>query len=513
MRRHLRYYRIFLFKYDLPAGLTVFLVALPICLGISLASGAPIYAGIVSGIIGGIVVSLISRSPLSVSGPAAGLSTVVAASIISLGDYRVFLLTVLIAGGFQVLFGILKFGNIANFFPSAVIKGMLAAIGILLILNQIPVALGYDSPDFWSSSLVGLSRGNLADTFRQINNHSSMGAIMITVVSVLIMILFQKPSLKKYKFIPGALVVVIVAVLINLLFLRVASVYSLKPTQMVNIPADIFSSISFPDFSKIFSTLAIWKDGLIIALLASLETLLCVEAIDKLDVHNRVTPVNRELLAQGAGNIACGLLGAIPITAVIIRGSANVDAGARTRISAFVHGVCLLLAVLFIPFLLNRIPYAALAAILIITGYNLTKPKLYRSMWKLGREQFLPFILTIVMILFTDLLIGVTAGLLFSAYFIIQNNFKSEIRVVRLPGSGEWYIKLSTNVTFLNKVQLKEILEDIPDDSTLIIDGTESSFVDYDILEMISEYDNKARDRNITLQLRGIEKVNISAIH
>jgi MFS superfamily sulfate permease-like transporter len=238
-----------------------------------------------------------------------------------------------------------------------------------------------------------------------------------------------------------------------------------------------------------------------------------VEAIDKLDVHNRVTPVNRELLAQGAGNIACGLLGAIPITAVIIRGSANVDAGARTRISAFVHGVCLLLAVLFIPFLLNRIPYAALAAILIITGYNLTKPKLYRSMWKLGREQFLPFVLTIVMILFTDLLIGVTAGLLFSAYFIIQNNFKSEILVTRLSGTGEWYIKLSTNVTFLNKVQLKEILEDIPDDSTLIIDGSESSFVDYDILEIISEYDNKARDRNITLQLKGIEKVNITAIH
>jgi len=516
VQRRFRYYRLILLKHDLPAGLSVFFVALPLCLGIALASGAPVYAGIVSGIIGGIVVSMISGSQLGVSGPAAGLSTVVSASILSSGDYRVFLLAVIIAGAFQLVIGLLKLGTIANYFPSAVIKGMLAAIGIILIAKQIPFALGYDQPDFWSSGFLNLfSTKNFFGSIHNFNLHTTRGAMLISIVSIAILILLQQPFAKKFKIVPSALLVVIIAVVINLLFERAASVYSLKQTQLVNIPANIFSNISFPDFSKLFTQTNIWKDGVIIGLLATLETLLCVEAIDKLDKHNRVTPVNRELIAQGIGNMFCGLLGAIPMTAVIVRGSANVDAGGRTRLSAFMHGVFLLLAVLLIPFLLNKIPYAVLAAILLVTGYNLTKPKLYKNMWSLGWKQFIPFILTIVIILLTDLLIGVTTGLLLSIYYIIQNNFKAEYKIqqTKKHETDVFYIKLNSNVTFLNKVKLKDALDKIPEYSVLTIDGCESNFIDYDILEIISEFGNKAHDRHIELHLTGIEKVNVTAIH
>jgi MFS superfamily sulfate permease-like transporter len=308
---------------------------------------------------------------------------------------------------------------------------------------------------------------------------------------------------------------VLAGVLINYLFTKATSGYSLRQAQLVHIPEDIFSNISFPAFSKIFSTTAIWKDGIIIGLLATLETLLCVEAIDKLDKHNRLTPLNRELVAQGIGNISCGLLGAIPMTAVIVRGAANVDAGARTRLSSFTHGLFLLVTVLFIPFALNKIPYASLAAILSVTGYNLTKPKLYRNMWSLGWKQFLPFIITIVMILMTDLLIGVTTGLLLSVYYIVSNNFRAEykVQVTEQNGHEVFYIKLNSNVTFLNKVKLKDALDKIPEDSILTIDGSECNFIDYDILEIISEFENKARDRDIEINFSGIEKVNVTAIH
>ncbi|MBL7749607.1 MAG: SulP family inorganic anion transporter, partial [Chitinophagaceae bacterium] len=303
---------------------------------------------------------------------------------------------------------------------------------------------------------------------------------------------------------------------VNYIFSAMSSADSLKPTQLVNIPDNIFGEMVFPDFSRLFSHSSLWKDGIVIGLLASLETLLCVEAIDKLDKHNRITPVNRELVAQGIGNMACGLLGAIPITAVIVRGAANVDAGGRTKMASFTHGLFLLLAVLLIPFLLNYIPYASLAAILIFTGYNLTKPKLYKNMWELGMKQFLPFIFTVVVCLVTqDLLMGVMAGVLFAAYYIIQNNFKAEYKIDKrkLHETEVYHIKLNSNVSFLNKVKLKETLDKIPEYSVLTIDGSECNFIDYDILEIISEYGNKAHDRHIELHLPGIEKVNVTAIH
>lgn len=516
MKRKIKYYRIIWLKHDLPAGLAVFFVALPLCLGIALASGAPLYSGLLSGIIGGILVSIISGSSLAISGPAAGLTTVVAASIISHGDYKIFLLAVIIAGMFQILLGLLKLGSIAYYFPSSVIKGMLAAIGIILISKQIPIALGYDQPDFWESGFLKLfSPNNFFGEFNKFNHHVTKGSVLITVTSVIILLTLQQPFAKKFKIIPSSLLVVIFGIIFNIFFTINVSDFSLKSSQLVNIPLNIFEEISFPDLSKLFSNTKIWQDGLIIGLLATLESLLCVEAIDKLDSHNRITPVNRELIAQGIGNVACGFLGAIPLTAVVVRGAANVDAGGQTKLSGITHGIFLLIAVLFVPFLLNKIPYASLATILLVTGYNLAKPKLFLNMWSLGWKQFIPFAATIFTILSTDLLIGVSIGLIFSIYFIIENNFKAEYKITKTIHEGieTEYIKLNSNVSFLNKVKLREALDEVPEYSVLIIDGSECNFIDYDILEIISEYQNKAHDKHIELHLKGIEKVNISAVH
>ncbi|MFN8281485.1 MAG: SulP family inorganic anion transporter [Saprospiraceae bacterium] len=516
MKTTLKYYSTNWLTNDLRAGLSVFLVALPLCLGIALASGAPLYSGLLSGIIGGLMVSLISGSQLAVSGPAAGLSTVVASSMILLGDFRIFLVAVMIAGFFQIILGLLKLGSIANYFPSSVIKGMLAAIGIILISKQIPIALGYDQPDFWTSGFLGLlTDDNFFGNIENFNRHITRGAIFISFISILVLIIFQRSSSGKWKIIPSPLLVVIIGIIANILFSNAASGFSLKHTQLVSIPSNVFSEIKFPSFENLFSSVEIWKEGLIIGLLASLETLLCIEAIDKLDHHNRITPVNRELIAQGIGNMTCGLLGAIPLTAVVVRGAANVDAGANTKMSSFTHGIFILLSVMFFPFVLNMIPYAALSAILMITGYNLTKPKLYINMLSLGWKQFLPFVITIIVILATDLLIGVSIGLLISVYYIIRNNFNAEYRISKLSEHGEqsFTIKLNTNVTFLNKVNLRKALDEVPENSNLTIDGSECNFIDYDILEIISEFGNKALDRNIQLTLKGIERVNVTAVH
>lgn len=514
MKRSLRYYRIMWLKHDLPAGLSVFLVALPLCLGIALASGAPLYAGLLSGIIGGIVVSLVSGSHLAVSGPAAGLSTLVAASIISLGGFQLFLLAVIVAGLFQILLGVLKLGSIGNYFPSSVIKGMLAAIGIILISKQIPLSLGYNQPDFWTGGFMQLFElRNFFGNLYKFNTHVTTTTIIISIISIVSMLLLQHEKAKKYMVIPAPLIVVLIGVFGNMILS--GSLFELRSSQLVSIPPNVFGNMSFPDFSKMFVSTEIWKAGIVLGLLATLETLLCIEAIDKLDRRNRITPVNRELIAQGVGNLLCGLLGAIPMTAVVVRGSANVDAGAKTKLSAFTHGVFLLLAVLLIPSLLNKIPYASLAAILLVTGYNLTKPKLYQNMWTLGMKQFLPFMITIFVILFTDLLVGVSIGLLISVYFIVQTNFKTEynIKKTTLNGIDSYCIKLNSAVTFLNKVNLRKALEEIPDYSELVIDGSDCHFIDYDILEIVSEYHAKARERHIQVVLKGVERVNVNAIH
>jgi len=513
LRRALKYYRIIWLKYDFTAGISVFLVALPLCLGIALASGAPLYAGLLSGIIGGIVVSLISGSQLSVSGPAAGLTTLVAASIASLGDYAVFLLSVMIAGLFQLILGILKLGVIGNYFPSSVIKGMLSAIGIILIAKQIPLSIGYEDADFWSTQFLQLfTAENFFDNISQLSKQVSTTPSLLTIVSIALLILLQK---KKLKLIPPALMIVSLGILASLVLENFSTQLNFKSSQLVFIPANIFNEIIFPKFNLLFSNLEIWKLGITIGMLASLETLLCVEAIDKLDKRNRITPMNRELVAQGIGNITCGLLGAIPLTAVVVRGAANVDAGGKTKLSSLTHGILLLVAVLTIPFVLNKIPYASLCAILIMTGYNLTKQQLYKHMWNLGWKQFIPFICTISIILLTDLLIGVAIGLLIAVYFIVRNNSKEEFTITKkhMLGIDHYTIQLHSNVTFLNKVNLKKTLDIIPNYSKLVIDGSNSTFIDHDILEIISEFHNKAHDRHIELELINIQSVNVQQIH
>ena len=515
-RKKLHYYRLIWLKHDLPAGLTVFLVALPLCLGISLASGAPLYAGILSGVIGGLVVSFVSGSQLGVSGPAAGLTTVVSASIISFGDYRIFLLAVFGAGVFQVLLGLLKLGTVANFFPSAVIKGMLAAIGIILISKQIPLALGYDQPDFWTDGFLGIfSSNNFFHNLDDFYHHFSNSVLLITLVSLSILVLWSEFFRRQARWLPLPLIVVVTGVGIAFVQPWINPGWALKPTQIVRIPDNIFGQIALPDFSVIWSNTRIFKDAFTIGLLASLETLLCVEAIDKLDPLKRKTPVNRELLAQGVGNMLCGLVGALPMTAVIVRGAANVDAGGRTRLSSVTHGVFLLLAAAAVPFLLNMIPFASLAAILIMTGYNLTKPDLYRRMYQLGWNQFLPFVITILVILATDLLVGVAIGLAFSIYFIVRNNFKAEYKTERhLESATEFhYIKLNSMVTFLNKVNLQKTLYKVPPYSVLTIDGSDSRFIDYDVLEMISEFEKQAHEKHIQLVLKNIERVQVTSLH
>jgi len=514
--RRAKYYRLLWLRHDLPAGIAVFLIAIPLCLGIALASGAPLYSGILGGIIGGLVVSLISKAELAVSGPAAGLTTVVSSAILSFGDYRTFVLCVIVAGLFQIILGVLRLGVVAYYFPSAVIKGMLAAIGIILMTKQIPLALGYDQPSFWSSGLWGMfSSGNVTSAWKNFNLHITRGAIIISIISLLTMIWMQIYAPPQLKLVPAPLAAVLVGVIVNLVFNQIASTYSLKATQLVHIPSNLFKDLQFADISKLFSSGTIWKTGVVIGLLATLESLLCVEAIDKLDKENRITPVNRELIAQGTGNLVCGFLGAIPITAVIVRGAANVDAGARTKFSAMTHGLLLLLSVLFFPFALNFIPYASLASILLITGYNLSKPKLYRNMWSLGLKQFLPFIFTVIVILSTDLLFGVSIGLLISIYFIVQNNFKAEYKIQKSKRNDieVLCIKLNTNITFLNKVRLRQALDQVPSYSVLTIDGSQCNFIDYDILEIISEFEHKAKSRHIELHLDGIERVSVTAIH
>lgn len=503
-------------RHDLSAGISVFLIALPLCLGIALASNAPAYAGVLSGIIGGIVVGLISKSPFAVSGPAAGLTTVVAAAIIGMGDFRLFLLSVCIAGLFQILLAIFKVGVLVHYFPSSVIKGMLAAIGILLISKQIPIALGYDQPDFWTSGFLEVFEsknflGNLSNFW----DHLSVSTILITAFSLGILIYFRNTRHKKLRSLPAPFFVVAFGIFAAFLLSNLELGMVLKPTQMVEVPLRIFDDLVFPDFSKLFSSVEIWETGLTLGLLASLETLLCIDAMDKLDPHNRITPVNRELFAQGVGNLLCGILGAIPLTAVVVRGSANMEAGARTKMSAITHGFLLLLAVVLFPIVLNKIPYASLGAILLVTGYYLTKPKLYKNMFSIGSNQYLPFLITIFMILMTNLLIGVSIGLLLSIYYIVQKNFKAEYKLshTRQEGIDAYTVKLNTNVTFLNKVNLRKVLDEIPEYSILNIDGRDCNFLDYDILEIISDFHNKARDRHIELHLMGIQKVESFSIH
>ena len=494
---------------DLRAGLVTFLVALPLCLGIALASGAPPLAGIIAGVIGGVVVGALSQSSISVSGPAAGLTTIVAAGILNVGSYEAFLLAVALAGVFQLGLGFAGAGIISDYFPSAVIKGMLAAIGLTLILKQIPHALGWDLDAEGDFSFV---QADGATTFTEIFAavaNVKPGAVILTLVAIAVLLLWQRPFFQRNRILqnlPGALIAVLLGVGLNALFAVVAPSLFLDTAHLVQLPVLVEgtgfrSLLRFPDFTAITNT-TVLITAATIAVVASLETLLNVEATDKVDPLRRYTPPSRELKAQGVGNLLSGLIGGIPVTSVIVRSTVNLNAGARTRFAAVTHGVLLLGCVLLIPGLLNRIPLAALAGILLFTGYKLTKPAIYSEQWRLGLSQFLPFIVTIVAVLLTDLLVGIGIGLVVGIFYILKANYQTSHFFHREQEAGisdKIRIRLADHVSFLNKASIVNILDQLPEDSVVEIDARRSSFIDHDIVEVIENFRDTARMRNIQM--------------
>ncbi len=507
---------------DLPAGLVVFLVALPLCLGVGLASTSVegidrlpnLFSGLVAGIVGGIVVGFLSGSRLGVSGPAAGLITIIVAAISTLGSYEAFLVAVVISGIFQLIAGFLKVGIIANYVPSTVIKGMLAAIGITLILKEIPHLVGYDKDFFGDESFFQKDGHNTFSEIYYSLQALHPGAIIIGVVSLLILILFDTKWLKKNKvvsIIPGALIVVIVSILMNNMFGTIDKNLKVSSIHLVQLPVpksltDFIGFFSFPDFS-ILSNPNVYIIAFTIALVGSLETLLSVEATDKLDPEKFSTSTNQELKAQGIGNIVSGFLGGLPLTQVIVRSSANINSGGQSKLSTVVHGFLILISIVFIPQLLNMIPLAALAAILIMVGYKLAKVSLFTSMYKLGWEQFIPFASTIIGVLFTDLLKGIGIGMAISIFYILKKNYKNNFK--KELTENEIKVTLSEEVTFLNKAGIIEILETTPKNSKLIIDGSNCKSIDYDVIELLSEFQvYGSKNKNIQLQMINIDLNN-----
>ncbi len=497
-------------KEDLSASFVVFLVALPLCLGIAVASGAPPLAGLIAGIVGGLVVGSLSGSAVSVSGPAAGLTAIVLSAIDEMDTYEMFLVAVVLAGVIQVILGTLKAGVIGYFFPNSVIKGMLAAIGLILILKQIPHALGYDMDyegDF--SFIQPDSENTFSEIYRAVVAHSK-GAIVISTVSLGILLLFEVPAVKRFglfKILPGALFAVLAGVGLNLLFQKYIPGWYLGGQHLVNIPLadsskEFFAQFTLPDF-RALSNSAIYVSAITIALVASIETLLSLEAADKLDPLKRVSPASRELGAQGVGNIVSGLLGGIPITAVIVRSSANIHAGARTKLSAVIHGLLLALSLIFLGNILNLIPLASLAAVLLLIGYKLIKPALFRSLYKKGWNQFIPFIVTLVAIMFTDLLIGIAIGMVVGLFYVLKSNYRESIIFRETPDGHE--IKMLKDVSFLNKAILLKSLDRIPEGGKVTIDATQAGFVDMDIIESIANFIEVSQDRDIRVTVEGIE--------
>ncbi|QWX83439.1 SulP family inorganic anion transporter [Cellulophaga sp. HaHaR_3_176] len=497
-------------KNDLPASVVVFFVALPLCLGIALASGAPLFAGIIAGIIGGIVVGALSGSKIGVSGPAAGLAAIVLTAIGTLGGYENFLVAVVLGGAIQIVFGILKAGVIGYYFPSSVIKGMLTGIGIIIILKQIPHFFGYDPDpegDFAFFQVDG--KNTFSEIFETINN-ISLGSTIIAAIGLAILILWDKILSKKGKFfqiIQGPLVAVVVGIL-YFAFTKDNDTLGISAKHLVSVPipedaASFFAQFSFPNFSAITNP-QVWITGFTIALVASLETLLCVEATDKLDPDKNITPTNRELLAQGTGNIISGLIGGLPITQVIVRSSANIQSGGKSKISAIIHGVLLLISVILIPTLLNMVPLSVLASILFIVGFKLAKPSLFKQMYKLGWKQSIPFFVTVFGIVFTDLLIGIALGLAVGIVVILLKSYQnSHFLHIEDNSNGKHRIKmtLAEEVTFFNKGAILKELDSLPSDTYLELDLLKTRYLDNDIIEILEDFSIKAKERNIDIKL------------
>ncbi|MFI5390884.1 MAG: SulP family inorganic anion transporter [Bacteriovoracales bacterium] len=491
---------------DLKASVVVFLVALPLCLGISLASEAPLFSGILAGIIGGIIIGFLSKSHTSVSGPAAGLTVIVLTAAQTLGDFYTLTLAVMIGGILQILFGLFRAGKIGGYFPNSVIKGMLAAIGLILILKQFPHLLGFDSTIIGDDAFVQKDKLNTFSTIVIAVKNLNWAALIISVLSLVIMIFWEiqaKKGKKIFNFIPGALVSVLAGILINEFLFSKSSFFFLAKEHLVILPnekglSSFFATFRMPNWDAITNPL-VYKSAFTLAIVASLETLLSVEAVDKLDPHKRVSNKNQELMAQGAGNIISGLIGGLPVTSVIVRSSANIASGGATKLTSIMHGFWLFLAVVFIPRFLELIPLASLAAVLILVGYKLCTPSLFKEMLAKGKQQFIPFIVTILAILFTDLLIGILIGLVVGFIFVIISS--SSKSIVLVNNKSDYLIRFLKDVSFLNKPVMKKLLDGIPNNSSLIIDGSNPVDIDNDIIVIIEEFLEVCKERNIDCEI------------
>jgi MFS superfamily sulfate permease-like transporter len=500
---------------DLLAGMVVFLVALPLCLGIAVASGAPPFAGIISGIIGGIIVGSLSKSHVSVTGPAAGLIAIILVAVTDLG-YETFLVAVMVAGLIQLTLGLAKAGGISSYFPTSVIEGMLVAIGIIIIKKELPHAIGYDlehEGDFFSYQLLKADEGFFGELLHSFN-YAHTGAIIVSVVSIAIIIAFNKvPALKKIKAIPGALVAVVAGILMNELFKAAMPQWIIANEHLVVLPtADsvqaFLGQFQTPDLNG-FANPKVWVTGLTIAIVASIETLLCLEAGDKMDPLKRYSSANAELRAQGIGNLLSGLIGGLPMTSVIVRTTANINAGAKTKMSAIFHGIFLLLAVIAIPGLLNKIPMASLAAILIMIGLRLASPKVFKHIWQSGKHQFVPFIITVIAVVFTDLLKGVGIGLVVSIFYILKGNMKLAyfFRKEQHHEGETIHIDLAQEVSFLNKAAIKATLSALPQNSKVVVSADNTVYIDHDVLELLRDFVNfGAKDKNINITLKNFKQ-------
>lgn len=499
---------------DLPASFVVFLVALPLCLGIALASGAPLFSGLIAGIVGGIVIGSVSKSSLSVSGPAAGLVVIVLNAVDSLGTYEAFVLAVALAGVLQLALGFAKAGIIGLYFPTSVIRGMLAAIGLILILKQFPHLLGFDVDAMGEMEFFQADGKNTFTELIAALDHINPGAFAVGGICLAILILWEQKFIKQSALskIPGAVLAVVLGVAINAIFKSAKPDWYIGVEHLVQLP--IFSSDSSftdifiqPDFSA-FGKAQLYVTAITLAIVASLETLLSVEAVDKLDPEKRHTPKSHELKAQGVGNIVSGLLGGLPITAVIVRSSANLDTGAKTKLSAIMHGIWLVLAVAFFPQIMNMIPLASLAAILIMVGYKLTNPKIIKSQYKVGLQQFIPFVVTILAILFTDLLIGIIIGLCVGIFYILRANYRIPYKLndENRDGSTWTVLRLSENVSFLNKARLQTTLDELAPNTQIIINGERTKQIDYDVVDVINEFRSTVDNKNIKLKFEHFDE-------
>jgi MFS superfamily sulfate permease-like transporter len=498
---------------DFASGLVVFLVALPLCLGIALASGAPLFSGIISGVIGGIVVGFLSKSHVSVSGPAAGLTAIVLTAITTLGDFRLFLLAVFIAGILQILLGFIKAGSISSYFPNNVIEGMLAGIGVIIFLKQIPHAVGYDKDYEGDMSFLQSDGENTFSELFSVLSNIQTGAVIITLVSLAIIISWNKISfLKNLKLVPAALVAVIAGVAINQLFISTGSHFAIAQEHLVTLPVpkslEEFGNIFvLPDFSGLLNK-EVWIVGITITIVASIETLLCIEAADNMDKHKRYTDTNVELKAQGIGNMLSALLGGLPMTSVVVRSTANVTAGAETKMSAIIHGVLLLLSAISIPTILNKIPLATLAAILLLIGYKLASPKKVKEFFERGLYQFIPFMATLLGVVFTDLLKGVALGLIISVIFILKGNMQRAYKFKKetLHDGDIIHIDLAQEVSFLNKAAIKSTLSSIPEKTEVIINASDTVYIAHDVIDLINDFKNiRAKELDIEVKLVGFK--------